>query len=405
MVKETNFYDLLGVDPSATSSEIKKSYRKLALKYHPDKNPDAGDKFKQISHAYEVLSDEKKRKIYDEGGEEALNSGGDMGGFHSPMDIFDMFFGTGHGRSRGNHSERKGKDMIHQLKVSLEDMYNGTTRQLALQKNVICSKCEGRGGKKGAVVTCNTCHGSGMYVRINQIAPGMVQQIQTQCRDCGGNGERISDKDRCKNCQGRKTVKERKILEVHIDKGMKDGQKISFTSEGDQEPGIEPGDIIIILDEKNHPVFRREDLDLHMKMEIDLVEALCGFQKTVEMLDKRHLLLTSHPGEIIKPGEMKCVRDEGMPRYKNPYEKGQLIITFSINFPADGFISPTSVPQLEQLLPPREEVLLPEEGEEVTLVKIDPEEQARNRRQHMGNAYDDDEDFGHPRGGVQCQSQ
>ncbi|XP_020618047.1 dnaJ homolog subfamily A member 1-like [Orbicella faveolata] len=405
MVKETTFYDLLGVPPSATPSEIKKSYRKLALKYHPDKNPDAGDKFKQISHAYEVLSDEKKRKIYDEGGEEALNSGGDMGGFHSPMDIFDMFFGTGHGRHRSSHGERKGKDMIHQLKVSLEDMYNGTTRQLALQKNVVCSKCEGRGGKKDSVVTCNTCHGSGMYIRINQIAPGMVQQIQTQCRDCGGNGERISEKDRCKTCQGRKTVKERKILEVYIDKGMKDGQKITFTSEGDQEPGIEPGDIIIILDEKQHPVYRRSDLDLHTNMEIELTEALCGFQKTIEMLDKRQLVITSHPGEIIRPGEMKCVREEGMPRYKNPYEKGQLIITFSINFPPDSFISPSNIPQLEQLLPPREEVILPEEGEEVDLVKIDRDEQERSRRQHMRNAYDDDEDFGHPRSGVQCQSQ
>ncbi|KAJ7383288.1 mitochondrial protein import protein MAS5 [Desmophyllum pertusum] len=113
------------------------------------------------------------------------------------------------------------------------------------------------------------------------------------------------EKDRCKNCQGRKTTKERKILEVHIVRGMKDGQKITFTGEGDQEPGIEPGDIIIILDEKEHPLYKRDDLDLLMKMEIDLVEALCGFQKTIEMLDKRQLLITSHPGELIKPG--KCL--------------------------------------------------------------------------------------------------
>lgn len=405
MVKETTFYDLLGVSPSATPSEIKKSYRKLALKYHPDKNPDAGDKFKQISHAYEVLSDEKKRQIYDEGGEEALSGGGDMGGFHSPMDIFDMFFGTGHGRNRGHYREKKGKDMIHQLKVSLEDMYNGTTRQLALQKSIICPKCEGRGGKKGAVVTCNTCNGSGMNIRIHQIAPGMVQQIQMQCRDCSGQGERVPEKDRCKNCQGRKTAKERKILEVHIDKGMRDGQKITFTGEGDQEPGIEPGDIIIILDEKEHSIFKRDEVDLRMNMDIDLVEALCGFQKTLEMLDKRKIVITSHPGEIIKPGDKKCVLSEGMPRYKNPFEKGRLIITFSVNFPPDGFITEAHLPQLQQLLPPREKVILPDDGEEVNLVKLDPEEESRRRRHHTGNAYDDDEDMGHPRGGVQCQSQ
>lgn len=404
MVKETTLYETLGVDPSATPSEIKKSYRKLALKYHPDKNPDAGDKFKQISHAYEVLSDEKKRKIYDEGGEEALNGGSEMGGFHSPMDIFDMFFGTGHGRNRPHHGERKGKDMVHQLKVSLEDMYNGTTKQLALQKNVICSKCEGRGGKKGSVGSCNTCHGSGTDVRINHIAPGMVQQIQTQCRDCGGSGERIAEKDRCKNCQGKKTIKERKILEVHIDRGMKDGQKITFSSEGDQEPGIEPGDIIIILDEKPHPVFRRDDLDLHMKMEIDLVESLCGFQKTIEMLDKRQLLITSHPSDIIKPGEVKCVRDEGMPKYRSPYEKGFLIITFSVKFPPDGFLTTGDIPKLEQLLPPRHEMIVPEDAEEVNLVKIDPQEQARSRMR-QGGFHDDEDGYGAPRGGVQCQSQ
>ncbi|CAH3042484.1 unnamed protein product [Porites lobata] len=404
MVKETTFYDILDVSPSATPSELKKAYRKLALKYHPDKNPDAGDKFKQISHAYEVLSDERKRQIYDEGGEEALSGGGDMGGFHSPMDIFDMFFGTGHGRHRGRQ-ERKGKDMIHQLKVSLEDLYNGTTRQLALQKNVICAKCEGRGGKKGSVVTCNTCHGSGMYIRIHQIGPGMVQQIHTQCRDCGGSGERIPEKDRCKNCQGRKTVKERKILEVHIDKGMRDGQKITFSGEGDQEPGIEPGDIIIILDEKEHPLYKRNDMDLRRKMELELVEALCGFQRTIDMLDQRKLVITSLAGDVIKPGDVKCVMNEGMPRYRSPFEKGRLIITFEVKFPPDGFITPASLSQLEQLFPPRQEVIVPEDAEEVDLVKLDPEEESRRRRSQAGNAYDEDEDYGHPRAGVQCQSQ
>jgi len=188
-------------------------------------------------------------------------------------------------------------------------------------------------------------------------------------------------------------------------KGMRDGQKITFNSEGDQEPGIDPGDIVIILDEKEHAVFKRDDLDLHIKLEIELVEALCGFHKTIEMLDKRQIVITSHPGEIIKPGDMKCVMGEGMPLYKNPYEKGRLIITFLVNFPPDGFIAPSHINGLEQLLPPREEVLLPEDAEEHDLVKIDPEEENRRRRHHMGNAYDDDEDFVRAGPGVQCASQ
>ena len=123
---------------------------------------------------------------------------------------------VGRGRRAG---PQKGKDVIHQLKVSLEDLYNGAVRKLALQKNAICTKCEGRGGKKGAVQTCGNCRGTGMQIRVQQLGPGMVQQIQSMCHECQGQGESISAKDRCKNCQGRKVTRERKILEVHIDKG------------------------------------------------------------------------------------------------------------------------------------------------------------------------------------------
>ncbi|KAK3732843.1 hypothetical protein QZH41_012359 [Actinostola sp. cb2023] len=375
MVKETKLYDILGVSPGASAADIKKSYRKLALKFHPDKNPNEGDKFKQISMAYEVLANENKREIYDQGGEEALKGGGD-GGFHSPMDIFDMFFGTGRSRRQG---EQRGKDMVHQLKVSLEDMYNGTTRQLALQKNVICSKCEGRGGKKGAVDTCQTCNGSGMYVRLNRIAPGMVQQIQTICRDCGGQGERISEKDRCKTCQGKKVVRERKILEVHVDRGMKDGQKITFHGEGDQEPSVKPGDIIIILDETQHPLFRRDAMDLYCNMEIDLVEALCGFTRTVQTLDKDHrvLVIKTEPGQVIRPGDVKCVMGEGMPSPRRQFDKGRLIIKFEIKFPDK--MKPQKIPALEKLLPPRNEMIIPDQAEEVSLQKVDPEEEELKR--------------------------
>ena len=149
MVKETKFYDILGVKPGVSDVDLKKAYRKLALKFHPDKNPgpDAAEKFKEISMAYEVLSNEDKRRIYDAHGEQGIKEGGGGGGgFHSPMDIFDMFFGGGGfggmgGRPRG---PRRTKNLMHQLSVSLEEMYNGTTRKLALQKNVICADCDGK---------------------------------------------------------------------------------------------------------------------------------------------------------------------------------------------------------------------------------------------------------------------
>lgn len=206
-----------------------------------------------------------------------------------------MFFGGGRG-GRGGRKENKGKDVIHQLGVTLEDLYNGSTRKLALQKNVICEKCSGRGGKEGAVQKCTTCKGTGTQVLLNQLGAGMYQQIHTQCRECDGQGEKINPKDKCVTCNGKKIVHERKILEVHIDKGMEDGQKISFHGEGDQSPGLEPGDILIILEEKEHAVFKRKDMDLFMKIDINLNEALCGFKKVIKTLDKRQIIISSLPG-------------------------------------------------------------------------------------------------------------
>jgi len=399
MVKETKFYDILGVKPSSSPDDLKKAYRKLALKYHPDKNPNEGEKFKQISQAYEVLSDPEKKRIYDQGGEQALKEGGvGTSSFSSPMDLFDMFFGGGFGGGRAHRRERRGKDVVHQMSVSLEEVYKGTVRKLALQKNVICDKCEGRGGKKGSMEQCGTCRGTGMQVQIQQLGPGMIQQIQTVCPDCRGQGERINPKDRCKQCQGRKVVRDRKILEVHVDKGMVDGQKIVFNGEGDQEPELEPGDIIIVLDEKEHPVFKRSGGDLILRLEIQLVEALCGFQKVIRTLDDRDLVITAIPGEVTKHGDVKCVLNEGMPQYKNPFEKGRLIVQFVVIFPNQ--ISPEHVPALENCLPPRPEIMIPDQAEECTLLPFDLENETR-RRQHK-NIYDEDGDMGGPGQRVQC---
>ena len=213
--------------------------------------------FKKISQAYEVLSDPEKKKIYDIGGEQALKEGGGGGGFSSPMDLFEMFFNMDGGMGGGGgRRRRKNADVIHQLSVTLEELYKGTVRKLAVQKNVICDKCDGIGGKKDAIETCNLCQGSGFQMHVQQLGPGMLHQVRTCCSQCKGQGKSIRPKDRCKQCGGKKTIRDRKIFEVYVDKGMVDGQKIVFADEGDQEPDKEPGDIVILLDEKEHEVFK-----------------------------------------------------------------------------------------------------------------------------------------------------
>jgi len=403
MVKESKLYDELGVAPEATPEQIKKAYRKLALKYHPDKNPDEPEKFKNISAAFEVLSDEKKRGVYDKYGEEGLKEGGGGGDFHNPFDIFDMFFGGGGGGGRGRRQpgeKRRGRDTVHQIKVTLDDLYNGTTRQLAVQSNVICVSCNGIGGKEGSVKKCDNCNGSGMEVKLRQIGPGMVQQIQQPCRACNQTGEKIREEDRCKQCNGMKVEKNRKVLKCEVDKGMKDGQRLTFTGEGDQAPDIDPGDVVIVLDEKEHDVFIRQGSDLYLKINIELADALCGFTRNIKTLDNRTIVVVSHPGEVIRPKELKSVPDEGMPIYGNPVEKGRLVINFQINFPTEGWADQKELSLIEKYLPPREKHVIADVSEEVQLSGVEDVPPSMNNDGR--GCYDEDD----PRAqqGVPCQT-
>lgn len=282
MVKETAYYDTLGVKPDASDSELKKAYRKLALKFHPDKNPDGAEQFKKISQvlifynshglrkkffkAYEVLSDEKKRRLYDQGGEEALQGGGGGEGFHNPFDVFDMFFGGG----GGQRGERRVKPTVHSLRVSLETLYKGATKKLKISRTATCKLCNGRGGPEGASKECTDCRGRGIKVRVMRMGP-MVQQVQSHCETCNGEGNIFSEKDRCKKCYGKRQYKEEEVIEVIIKPGMRDGEKITFEGKGDNVVGIDkPGDLVIVIDETEHQYFVRKNDNLIIQHTIEV---------------------------------------------------------------------------------------------------------------------------------------
>ncbi|EQC39455.1 hypothetical protein SDRG_03657 [Saprolegnia diclina VS20] len=392
-VDNSKYYETLGVAKDATAAEIKKAFRKLALKNHPDKGGDP-ELFKDITVAYETLSDPEKREVYDKFGEEGLQQGGGGGG---GADIFSQMFGGG--GMRQPRGPPRGEDLTHPLKVSLEDLYNGKTVKLAVNRDVVCAGCSGKGGPDGAEKMCSTCNGRGMRIQHRQIAPGMVQQVQSVCPDCRGQGKTIRETDRCKACKGNKVSKERKVLEVHIEKGMRNGQRITFKGEADQAPGTIAGDIVFVVQEKEHATFQRKGANLIMEKKITLVEALCGFETIVEHLDGRHLHVKTKPGEVIKPNQFKAVQGEGMPQHGNPFVKGQLVILFKIEFPTS--VSADQVRALQSVFPSASPVQRFSDAEEAFLNEFDAEAAQQDAQRE---AYDSDDERGQPRG-VQCQQQ
>jgi len=402
MVKERKFYELLDVPVDASDADLKKAYRKKALRLHPDKGGDP-ELFKEVTHAYEILSDPQKRSLYDRLGEAGLSEQGGMGGM-DPQDLFSQLFGGGGGFFGGGGPSRqagprKGKDLVHRVNVTLEDLYKGKTTKLALTRHVICNKCNGKGGKEGAVRQCSSCSGRGVKVTLRQIGP-MLQQIQQPCNECEGAGEVINQRDRCKTCVGKKVISERKFLEVHIDKGMKAGQTITFAGESDQAPDVVPGDVVIVIEEKPHERFKRDGNDLWVDVEIDLLTAIGGGQFTILHLDERALAVNIPPGEVVKPGDLKAIPGQGMPSYRH-HEPGDLFVRLQVAFPES--IDTALIPQLEAALPPRKPVQTFPKNillEEVELSALDARQQREQARHDDGM---DEDEPGEPR--VQCANQ
>eukprot|EP01089_Gocevia_fonbrunei_P022326 TRINITY_DN899_c0_g1_i1.p1 TRINITY_DN899_c0_g1~~TRINITY_DN899_c0_g1_i1.p1 ORF type:complete len:451 (+),score=103.52 TRINITY_DN899_c0_g1_i1:128-1354(+) len=402
--KETRYYELLEVEVTATQDEIKKSYRKLAFKYHPDRNPEAGNKFQEISMAYGILSDEKKKRVYDDHGEDAIREGR-TGDEPSASDFFGSLFGFGGGHER---KPRKGKDLVYEYGVTLEDLYNGKQAKLALRKKVICGDCKGVGGTKpDSVRNCNDCDGRGVKISLRQMG-AMIQQLQQVCTTCKGQGEIIKEEERCTKCHGQKVTQDKKTLELYIDKGMRDSEQIKFIGEGDQVPGLEPGDVIVVLKLANHERFERDGANLYLKKTITLFEALCGTTFYIEHLDKRLLKVTTGPETgVIKPGDRKEIAGQGMPVHKNPFEKGVLIILFDVKFPSER-MNEQQKKALSAVLPlPKTLQDVPKGAhvEDATLQEYGTNERigkAGRREAYHGDDDDEDEEGG---GGVRCAHQ
>ena len=343
------------------------------------------------------MGDPEKRRVYDQYGLAGLE--GEGGGGGGADDIMSMFFGGG--RRRGPTGPQKGEDIVHQIRANLEDLYNGKTSRLAINRDKLCQECEGRGGKVGCERECSDCHGRGVRVQLRQIGPGMVQQMQSACQPCHGTGKIINEKDKCKACKGKKTTKDRKVLEVVIEKGMKDGQKIRFSGEADELPGTIPGDVVFIVQEKEHETFKRKGADLLTTVELELSEALCGFTKTITHMDGRSLKIESPAGKVIVPDSLHCIQGEGMPYHGNPFTKGRLFITFKVIFPDT--LNQSTVTSLLSVLPKPPDAVLTDQEEECPFQEVDISQFGQGNERAY-EAHDDDDDNHGAGQRVQCQS-
>lgn len=348
-----DYYQVLGVSKGATPDEIKKAYRKLALKYHPDKNgdnPDAEKKFKEVSEAYEVLSDEKKRQMYDQYGPDALKGAG-MGaggaGFSSMEEalrtfmgafgggggpggetIFDSFFGGGFGGGSPEHFARQGVSKKTQLSVSFEEAAEGIEKEIAITNYAECQKCKGNGARSPSdIKTCSTCHGAG---QLHQ-SRGFFSMSST-CPHCHGSGKMITTP--CDECHGVGKVKKKEKIKVPIPAGVDDGMRLRMAGYGDAgDNGGPPGDLYVYIKVKPHDVFLREGDDLVLTLPITITEAALGCKKDLpRLLSKKPVRLTIPAG--TQTGKVLRVKGEGI-KNVHGHGKGDLLVHINVETPVN----------------------------------------------------------------------
>ncbi|KAI8042778.1 dnaJ homolog subfamily A member 2 [Drosophila gunungcola] len=384
-----NLYEVLGVAPDASDEEIKKNYRKLAKEFHPDKNPDAGDKFKEISFAYEVLSDPEKRRIYDRYGLKGLQEGAE--GFSDASEFFAQWFPFDR-VSPGGRGRREGKVVV-KVELTLEEIYvGGMKKKLEYKRQKLCPKCNGDGGPKEARESCETCGGAGRAAAFTFMG---LSAFDATCPACDGRGFTIKEDKKCSPCQGSGFVEQKMKRDLVVERGVPHMLKVPFANEGNQMRGGEFGDLIVVIAQLDHQLFQRRHANLYMRdLEINITEALCGYTHCFKHLDGRNVCLRTHPGEVLQHGHIKMVRGGGMPVFNKATDSGDLYLKFMVKFPENDFATPAQLAMLEDLLPPRQQVVIPKNAEEVQMADYKPQPR-----------QPDDEDGQSPHfEGVQCQT-
>ncbi len=335
-----DFYEILGVSKDASSEEIKKAYRKIAVKYHPDKNPDdkaSEEKFKEAAEAYETLSNQDKRSRYDQFGHAGLGGGAGHGGFSMNMeDIFSQFgdiFGGGFGSGFGgfgqsSHSRRqvnRGSDLRIKIKLTLEEIVNGVEKKVKVNKYITCSSCNGSGAKSPSdFKTCPTCQGSG---RVTQITNSFLGRMQTArvCPECGGDGKIITQK--CNVCYGNGIIKGEEIISIKIPAGVEEGMQMSIRNKGNAaaKNGI-PGDLIVLIQEIEHPLLKRNENTLVYDHYLSIPDAILGTSADIPTIDGKVRIKIP---QGTQAGKVFRLNGKGIPDVNN-YRRGDQLVYINI---------------------------------------------------------------------------
>ena len=342
-----DYYEVLGVDKKASEDEIKKAYRKIAIKYHPDRNPGdktAEDKFKEAAEAYSVLSDKQKRQQYDQFGFDGPNMGGGFGGFgaggFSMDDIFSMFgdvFGgrggfSGFGGFGGSQkAQYRGTDLRLKVRLTLQEISTGVTKKFKVRKDIVCSECNGSGAQNGSgSETCPTCHGQGYTVRTVRSILGMMQ-TQSECPTCHGEGTVI--KNKCPHCSGQGIVKGEEVVEINIPAGVAEGMVVNVPGKGNagKHNGVY-GDIQVFIEEEEHETFVRDGNDLIYNLLLDFPTAALGGEVEIPTIEGTKLKVKMENG--TQPGKTIRLRGKGLPAVQGYGSgKGDLVVNISVYVP------------------------------------------------------------------------
>ena len=342
-----DYYEVLGVDKKASEDEIKKAYRKIAIKYHPDRNPGdktAEEKFKEAAEAYSVLSDKQKRQQYDQFGFDGPNMGGGFGGFgaggFSMDDIFSMFgdvfggrggFGGFSGFGGGQRAQYRGTDLRLKVRLTLQEISTGVTKKFKVRKDIVCSECNGSGAQKGSgSETCPTCHGQGYTVRTVRSILGMMQ-TQSECPTCHGEGTVI--KNKCPHCSGQGIVKGEEVVEINIPAGVAEGMVVNVPGKGNAAPhnGV-PGNIQVYVEEEPNDTFVRDGQDIIYNLLLDFPTAALGGEVDIPTIEGTKVKSKIEPG--TQPGKTLRLRGKGLPAVQGYGSgRGDLVVQVSVYVP------------------------------------------------------------------------